>query len=37
VQQGLIEGRGRKGEVFAVTAEGFRIADEVRTAESESA
>lgn len=30
VQQGLIEGRGNKGEVFGVTAEGFRVADELK-------
>jgi hypothetical protein len=31
VQQGLIVGRGNKGEVFNVTAEGFRVADELKT------
>lgn len=30
VQQGLIEGRGHKGEVFNVTSEGFRVADELQ-------
>lgn len=30
VQQGLIEGRGNKGEVFNLTAEGYRTADELR-------
>lgn len=29
VQQGLIEGRGQKGEIFGVTAEGYRVADEL--------
>lgn len=31
VQQGLIEGRGHKGEVFNVTAEGFRVADKLKS------
>jgi hypothetical protein len=31
IQQGLLEDRGRKGEVFGVTAEGYRVADELRT------
>jgi len=35
IQQGLIEGRGHKGEVFNLTAEGFRLADELRPAQSE--
>lgn len=30
VQQGLIEGRGHKGEVFNVTSEGYRVADELK-------
>jgi len=31
VQNRLLENRGSKGEVFAVTAEGYRVADELRT------
>lgn len=31
VQQGLIEGRGHKGEVFNITAEGFRVADQLKS------
>ena len=30
IQQGLIEGRGHKGEVFNVTSEGYRVADELK-------
>ncbi len=29
LQLGLIEGRGHKGDVFAVTAKGYRVADEI--------
>jgi len=36
LQLGLVEARGHKGEVFAVTAEGFRVADELKTARSPS-
>jgi hypothetical protein len=32
LQQGLIESRGNKGEVFRVTAEGYRVADELNAA-----
>jgi len=31
VQQSLIEGRGHKGEVFNVTSEGYRVADELKS------
>jgi hypothetical protein len=31
LQSGLLEDRGRKGEVFGVTAEGYRVADELRS------
>ncbi len=31
LHQGLLETRGSKGEVFAVTAEGYRVADEIRS------
>ncbi len=30
LQLGLLEGRGSKGEVFAVTAEGYRLADDLQ-------
>jgi TIR domain len=30
LQNRLLEGRGKKGEVFSVTAEGYRVADELR-------
>ena len=30
VQYGLLEARGHKGEVFGVTAEGYRVADDLR-------
>lgn len=30
LQHGLLEKRGNKGEVFGVTAEGYRVADELR-------
>lgn len=36
LQLGLIEARGHKGEVFGVTAEGFRVADETDTVQSTS-
>jgi len=31
LHHGLLENRGGKGEVFGVTAEGYRVADELRT------
>jgi hypothetical protein len=31
LHHGLLENRGSKGEVFGVTAEGYRVADELRT------
>lgn len=34
LQLGLIEARGHKGEVFGVTAEGFRVADELEAVQS---
>ena len=37
LQLGLVEARGLKGEVFGVTAEGFRAADELKAAQSHSA
>ena len=37
LQLGLIEARGHKGEVLGVTAEGFRVADDLRTVQSTSA
>jgi hypothetical protein len=36
-QLGLIEARGHRGEVFAVTAEGYRVADELAVIQSASA
>lgn len=36
LQLGLIEARGHKGEVFGVTAEGFRAADELEAAPATS-
>lgn len=37
LQQGLIEARGHKGEVFGVTAEGYRFADGLNAAQSKNA
>jgi hypothetical protein len=31
LHQGLLENRGTKGEAFSVTAEGYRVADEIRS------
>jgi hypothetical protein len=36
LQLGLVEARGHKGEVFWVTAEGFRVADELKATQSPS-
>jgi hypothetical protein len=32
VREGLLEPRGSKGEVYAVTTEGYRVSDEIRLA-----
>jgi hypothetical protein len=34
LSNGLLENRGHKGEVFGVTAEGYRLADEIRSLET---
>ncbi len=36
VRFGLIEDRGHKGEVFGVTAEGYRVADELKSKQTSS-
>jgi hypothetical protein len=36
LQLGLVEARGHKGEVFGITAEGFRVADELEATQAAS-